>query len=149
MGLLGGLGEGVGDCRGAVVLESGVLFGSPRVFLEGGVNYVLFYGIRILNILVTSEEPTSSHRDVCSVGQGIWEKSGQMHGETTAFWKTNGTFFWCGGGEGSWWSGCYPMKGPGHPGPVRSKGVPGWLTVEFVSVGGWLTHGDMAMDSCA
>ena len=38
-----------------------------------------------------------------------------------------------------------------HPGPVavRSKGVPGRLTVEFVNVGGWLTHGDMAMDSCA
>ena len=36
-----------------------------------------------------------------------------------------------------------------HPGAVRSKGVPGRLTVEFVNVGGSLTHGDMAMDSCA
>ena len=36
-GPLAGLGEGVGDCRGAVVLQSGVLFGSPEVFicLEG------------------------------------------------------------------------------------------------------------------
>ena len=32
---------------------------------------------------------------------------------------------------------------------VRSKGVPGRLTVEFVNVGGSLTHWDMAMDSCA
>ena len=26
---------------------------------------------------------------------------------------------------------------------------PGQLSIEFVNVGGWLTHGDLAMDSCA
>ena len=36
-----------------------------------------------------------------------------------------------------------------HPGPVRDKGTPGHLTVDFVNVGGWLTHGDVAMGSCA
>ena len=36
-----------------------------------------------------------------------------------------------------------------HPGPARRKGVPGRSTVEFVNVGGWLTHVDMAMNSCA
>ena len=38
-----------------------------------------------------------------------------------------------------------------HPGP--SKGFfffsPGQLSVEFVNVGGWLTNGDLASDSCA
>ena len=34
-----------------------------------------------------------------------------------------------------------------HLGPVRGEGVPGRLSVEFVNVGGWLTHGVMAMDS--
>ena len=39
--------------------------------------------------------------------------------------------------------------GTRHPGPARSKGVPGRLTVEFVNVGSWLTHGDLALKSCA
>ena len=26
---------------------------------------------------------------------------------------------------------------------------PGQLSVEFVNVGGWLTYGDLALDSCA
>ena len=42
-----------------------------------------------LNILVTNEEPTSGHRDVCSVGISptghLGRKSGQMQGETTFF----------------------------------------------------------------
>ena len=33
--------------------------------------------------------------------------------------------------------------------PVRYRGTPGHLSVEFLYVGGWLTHGDMAVDSCA
>ena len=36
-----------------------------------------------------------------------------------------------------------------HPGPVRSKEVPGHLSVEFVNVGGQLTNGYMALDSGA
>ena len=32
---LAGLGEGVGDCRGAVITQSGVLFGSSGVLYEG------------------------------------------------------------------------------------------------------------------
>ena len=36
-----------------------------------------------------------------------------------------------------------------HLGPVSGKGSQGRLSVEFVNVGGWLTHGAMALDSCA
>ena len=36
-----------------------------------------------------------------------------------------------------------------HPGPGRSIYTPGQLSVEFVIVGGWLTYGDLALDSCA
>ena len=35
-----------------------------------------------------------------------------------------------------------------HPGPA-SRGTPGFLSVEFANIGGWLTHGDVALDSCA
>ena len=42
---LAGRGEGVGDCRGAVVLQSGVPFGSPGSSL-GEVSKVRFYGTR-------------------------------------------------------------------------------------------------------
>ena len=36
-----------------------------------------------------------------------------------------------------------------HPGPGQWYFTPGQLSVEFVNVGGWLTSGDLALDSCA
>ena len=38
---------------------------------------------------------------------------------------------------------------PGNPGLGKRYFTPGELSVEFVNVGGWLTCGDLAMDSCA
>ena len=36
-----------------------------------------------------------------------------------------------------------------HPGPGPRVFLPGQLSIEFVNVGGWLTSGDLALDSCA
>ena len=36
-----------------------------------------------------------------------------------------------------------------HPGPGRRSFIPGQLSIEFANIGGWLTYGDLAMDSCA
>ena len=36
-----------------------------------------------------------------------------------------------------------------HPGPGRRSFLPGQLSLEFANIGGWLTYGDLAMDSCA
>ena len=36
-----------------------------------------------------------------------------------------------------------------HPGPGPRDIIPGQLSIEFANVGGWLTSGDLAMDSCA
>ena len=36
-----------------------------------------------------------------------------------------------------------------HPGPGPRVFTPGQLSVEFADVGGWLTSGDFALDSCA
>ena len=36
-----------------------------------------------------------------------------------------------------------------HPAPGPRFFTPGQLSVEFVNVGGWLTYGDLALDSCA
>ena len=36
-----------------------------------------------------------------------------------------------------------------HPGPGPRFFTPGQLSIEFVYVGGWLAHGDLALDSCA
>ena len=36
-----------------------------------------------------------------------------------------------------------------HPGPGPRVFLPGQLSIEFVNVGGWLTSGDLAFDSCA
>ena len=35
-----------------------------------------------------------------------------------------------------------------HPGPGPRVFLPGQLSIEFVNVGGWLTSGDLAFDSC-
>ena len=45
--------------------------------------------------------------------------------------------------------GCYILVGPRHHGPGPRVFTPGQLSIEFVNVGGWLTHGDLALDSCA
>ena len=37
----------------------------------------------------------------------------------------------------------------GHRGPGKRSFIPGQLSVEFANIGGWLTYGDLAMDSCA
>ena len=39
------------------------------------------------------------------------------------------------------------MGGPGILGLVLVFFIPGQLSIEFVNVGGWLTSGDLAMDS--
>ena len=36
-----------------------------------------------------------------------------------------------------------------HPGPRMDRVIPGSLSVEFANIGGWLTNGDLALDSCA
>ena len=36
-----------------------------------------------------------------------------------------------------------------HPGPGPRDIIPGQLSIEFINVGGWLTSGDLALDSCA
>ena len=36
-----------------------------------------------------------------------------------------------------------------HPGPGPRGFTPGQLSIEFINVGGWLTSGDLALDSCA
>ena len=36
-----------------------------------------------------------------------------------------------------------------HPGPGPRFFTPGQLSIEFANVGGWLTSGDLALDSCA
>ena len=41
------------------------------------------------------------------------------------------------------------MGGPGIPGLANGFLTPGQFSVEFVNVGGWLTYGDLALDSCA
>ena len=41
------------------------------------------------------------------------------------------------------------MGGLGILGPGRKCFIPGQLSIEFANIGGWLTYGDLALDSCA
>ena len=36
-----------------------------------------------------------------------------------------------------------------HPGRGPRDIIPGQLSIEFINIGGWLTSGDLALDSCA
>ena len=36
-----------------------------------------------------------------------------------------------------------------HPGPAQRSFTTGQLSVEFADIGGWLTSGELALDSCA
>ena len=47
------------------------------------------------------------------------------------------------------WCGCSTLGGPDILVLVNGFFNPGQLSVEFVNVGGWLTYGDLALDSCA
>ena len=60
-----------------------------------------------------------------------------------SFWYVNGqiTFF---GGVLLW---VVNIGRARHPG--QRSFTPGQLSIEFANVGGWLTSGDLALDSCA
>ena len=107
----------------------------------------------LLDMLVAWREPTPCYHDAYSVGTpkwAFWERGWQNHSKTTVsplyrlFCLANGPFFFVrvGGLDASHWEG---------PAPWAWYKVfpPGQLSIEFVNVGVWLTHGDFAMDSCA
>ncbi len=106
-------------------------------------------------MLVAKREPTPCYRDAYLVGipKGAYGgKSGQNHCKTTVsplsksvFLVSKRTlyFFW---GMVVW---MLHIGRARHPGPGRRTFIPGQLSIEFANIGGWLTYGDLAMDSCA
>ena len=108
----------------------------------------------LLDMLVAKWVPTPCYRDAYSVGTpnwAFWEKGWQKYYETMIsplfgrfFLVSKRTFF----SEG-FSVGCYILGGPGILGLALAIFVPGQLSIEFINVGGWLTSGDLAMDSCA
>ena len=82
----------------------------------------------------------------------FWGKGWQKHYESTfssfighLFLVSKRTFYFSGGLSG----GCFILVGPGILGLALVFLLPGQLSIEFVNVGGWLTSGDLALDSCA
>ena len=105
-------------------------------------------------MLVAKWEPTPSCRDAYSVGtpnRAFRVKGRQMHCKTT-FSPLTWTFL-LGKQKNFFWKwllcGCSILGGPGILGLALGFSPPGQLSVEFVNIGGWLTCGDMALDSCA
>ena len=95
-------------------------------------------------MLVAKWELNTCYRDAYSVGTPNWafgEKGWQKHYKTMFspflgrfFLVSKRTFFF-------FWVRAR------HPGPGTF--IPGQLSIEFVNVGGWLTSGNLALDSCA
>ena len=154
-----GLGDGVGLCRGAASFLENRPFTS-LAFFSGERNYAFFQGMvflldLLLDMLVAKREPAPCYHDAYSVGipKGAYGgKSGQIHFKTTVsprdkcvFLVSKRTlyFFW---GVVVW---MLHIGRARHPGPGKRSFIPGQLSIEFANIGGWLTHGDLAMDSCA
>ena len=109
----------------------------------------------LLDMLVAKWEPAPCYRDAYLVGipKGAYgRKSGQSHCKTTVSPRGNRVFlvskrtlffFW---GEVVW---MLHIGRARRPGPGRRTFLPGQLSIEFANIGGWLTYGDLAMDSCA
>ena len=106
-------------------------------------------------MLVAKWVPTPCYNDAYSVGTpkwAFWGKGWQRYHETTfssLFWtillgKQKDFLF-----SGGLYVGCYILGGPGILGLGPRNIVPGQLSIEFLNVGGWLTSGDLALDSCA
>ena len=84
--------------------------------------------------------------------RAIWEKSWQKHGETTVS-SLLGRFFLVSKRTIYFFLGVLlwvlDIGRARHPGPGPRVFTPGELSIEFANVGGWLTSGDLALDSCA
>ena len=153
-----GLGDGVGDCHDfANFLENVLLphlyliLEKTLLFFQGKVSFISV----LLGMLVTEREPTLCFCDGYSVGTPNWafrEKGWQMHCKTM-FLPFFGRFFLVS-------KRCFSFFGwvilwmfhigrARHPGPGPRSFTLGQLSIEFVNVGGWLTYGDLALDSCA
>ena len=106
-------------------------------------------------MLVAKREPTPCYRDAYPAGTpngALWEKGWQKHCKTmvSPFWRrfflvSKRTFFFF-IGVILW---MFHIGRARHPGPGPRVFTPGQLSIVFVNVGGWLTHGDFALDSCA
>ena len=108
-----------------------------------------------LGMLVATWVPTPCYNDAYSVGTPKWASGGkgwQKHCRTTfspllgrLFLVSKRTFYFF------WGVICWMLHigRARHPGPGPSNIVPGQLSIEFINVGGWLTFGDLALDSCA
>ena len=127
------------------------------IFLEKTLLF-LFQGkvsciILLLGMLVAEWEPTTCCRGAYSVGtpNGAFRgKDWQKHYKNmfspfldVSFWSAKGHF--CFFREFILWM--FHIGWARHPGP--GPFIPGQLSTEFVNVGGWLTSGDLALDSCA
>ena len=108
-----------------------------------------------LGMLVAKWVPTPCYNDAYSVGTpkwALWEKGWLKHCKTMVspflgrfFLVSKRTFIFF--GRVIRWM--LHIGRARHPGPGLRDFPPGQLSVEFINVGGWLTSGDLALDSCA
>ena len=132
----------------------------PWVFFLGNkvmpfYRSMAFIWVLLLGMLVAMREPTPCHHDAYAVGipKGAYGgKSGQIQHKTTVSPLFNCVFLVSKRTLYFFWEKVVWMLHIGrarHPGPGRRSFIPGQLSIEFANIGGWLTYGDLAMDSCA
>ena len=111
--------------------------------------------VLLLGMLVAMREPTPCYHDAYSVGipkRACGGKSGQNQCKTTVSLHKKCVFLVSKRTLYFFWRVVVWMLHIGrtrHPGPGKRSYISGQLSIEFANIGGWLTYGDLAMDSCA
>ena len=154
-----GSGDGVGDCHDVADLHRERLFISLFIFFKGKTmlffrEYGLF-SVHAAEYAVSEQEPplvTMMHFRWVPLSGHFGRNNWQKNRKTTlsplfrrVFLVNKRTLFFF--RELVIWM--LHIDRARHPGPGKRSFTPGQLSVEFVNVGGWLTFGDLAMDSCA
>ena len=155
-----GLGDGVGHCHDVANLPRVCLFYFPCISFWVNKLYSFFKSMILgfslpLGMLVAKWVPTPCYNDAYSVGTPKWASWGKgwlKHCKTMIspflgrfFLVSKRTFYFF--GSVILWM--FHIGRARHPGPGPRDFPPGQLSVEFINVGGWLTSGDLALDSCA
>ena len=152
-----GWGTAFGDCHD--VAQTRVCLFISLVYFLGNMLYSFFKSIIVgfsipLGMLVANWVPTPCYNDAFLVGTpkwALWGKGWLKHCKTTIspflgrfFLVSKRTFYFL--GVVRW---MLHIGRARHPGPGSRDFPSGQLSVEFINVGGWLTSGDLALDSCA
>ena len=151
--------DDVGHCRGAAsfpengpFISLGSFLGCKTMPFFQRYGFYLGFTAGYASSYESSPHATMVHIRWVSLKGHVGGKAGKNHCKTTISPSGNRVFLVSKRTLYFFWRKVVWMLHIGrarHPGPGRRSFIPGQLSIEFANIGGWLTYGDLAMDSCA